>query len=339
MKSFFTVLIAFITALTTVMSGGELADELNNKGTILGYSETHAVQKELPDLYADENGDFTVLQVSDTHFTTGITFCDLSLMNKIKNLVSKYDPDLVFISGDMIDDGNDGKFNKAYVLRMVAEFFEEADQYWTYVPGNNDNRNYGTSEDITAYLLQYEHCLISDVPEISGGAQYSVDIVDESKTAHSLIFLDSMDYDNDDPDHKYGYIHEDQVNWCKEEIESKKTENEDITVSIMMHENTPNFDNAAKDGEAYKFGFPEVLPVVKSNRIPKNKPLDDMLTASGCTGLVTIGHVHPATAQCSFYEGTYYHVAPQAIVASTLITIHTREDNTKDMYDFDSLYY
>lgn len=339
MKSFFTVLIAFITALTTVMSGGELADELNNKGTILGYSETYATAKELPDLCADENGDFTILQVSDTHFTTGITFCDLSLMNKIKKLVTKYDPDLVFISGDMIDDGNDGKFNKAYILRTVAEFFEQADQYWAYVPGNNDNRNYGTSEDITAYLLQYEHCLVSDVPEISGGAQYSVDILDEGALAHSLIFLDSMDYDKTDPDHTYGYVHEDQVNWCKQEIESKKTENSDITVSVMMHENTPDFDNAAEYGEAYKFGFPQVLPATKKNRIPKNKALDDVLTESGCTGLVTIGHVHPGTAQCSFYDGTYYHIAPQAIVASTLITIHTREDSTRDMYDFDSLYY
>ena len=339
MKSFFTVLIAFITALTTVMSGGELADELNAKGTILGYSQTHTVQKELPDLYADENGDFTILQVSDTHFTTGITFCDLNLMNKIKKLVNKYDPDLVFISGDMLDDGNDGKFNKAYVLRTVAEYFEEADQYWAYVPGNNDNRNYGTSEDITAYLLQYDHCLVSDVPEISGGAQYSVDIVDKGTAAHSLIFLDSMDYDKADPDHKYGYIHEDQVNWCKQEIDSKKAENEDITVSVMMHENTPAFDNAAKQGEAYKFGFPEVIASTKANRIPKNQPLDDVLAQSDCVGLVTIGHVHPATAQCSFYENTYYHIAPQAIVASTLITIHTREDSVRDMYDFDSLYY
>lgn len=339
MKSFFTVIIAFITALTTVMSGGELADELNNKGTILGYSESHTVVKELPDLYADENGDFTILQVSDTHFTTGITICDLSLMNKIKKLIEKYDPDLVFISGDMIDDGNDGKFNKAYILRTVAEYFEESDQYWAYVPGNNDNRNYGTSEDITAYLLQYEHCLVSDVPGISGGAQYSVDILDGSTTAHSLIFLDSMDYDKADPDHKYGYVHEDQVNWCKEEIDSKKLENSDITVSVMMHENTPAFDIAAKNGEAYKFGFPEVLASTKANRIPKNQPLDDVMTQSGCVGLVTIGHVHPATAQCSFYNGTYYHIAPQAIVASTLITIHTRQDNVRDMYDFDSLYY
>ncbi len=338
MKRFFTALIAFFTALSAVMSGGELKQELDNKGTILGYSETHTVQKELPDLYANENGDFTVLQVSDTHFTTGITFCDISLMNKIKNLTDKYDPDLVFISGDMINDGSDGKFNKAYVLRMVAEYFEEANQYWAYAPGNNDNQNYGTSEDITAYLAQYEHCLVSDVPEISGGAQYSIDIVDGAKTTHSLIFLDTMDYDNEDPDYRYGYVHEDQVNWCKEEIDSKKAENPDITVSVMMHENTPNFDRAAKYGEAYKFGFPEVLPVMKINRIPKNQPLDDVLTESGCVGLVTIGHVHPATAQCSFYENTYYHIAPQAIVASTLITIHTREDSIRDMYDFDSLY-
>ncbi len=338
MSNFFTVLIAFITALTTVISGGELAEELKNKGSILGLSETMAVQKELPDLYADENGDFTVLQISDTHFTTGITFCDISLMNKVKTLTEKYAPDLVYMSGDIIDDGNDGKFNKAYVFRTLAEYFESADQYWAYVPGNNDNRNYGTSEDITAYLAQYEHCLVSDVPEISGGAQYSVDVVSEEKTVHSLIFLDSMDYDSEDDNYTYGYIHEDQLNWCKAEIESKKAENPAVTVSVMMHENTPNFDRAAKDGERYKLGFPAILPMISNNAIPKNQPFDDMLTQSGCVGLVSIGHIHPPTPQCSYFGGTYYHIAPQAVIASTLITIHTLEDNVRDMYDFEPIY-
>ncbi len=338
MTNFLATLIAFITMIISIQSGNPLAEEMENKGDISGFAQTVSVQKELPALSADKNGDFTVLQFSDTHFTTGITFSDMANLNKIETLTEKYDPDLVVISGDMIDDGNDGDFNKAYVLRTVAEIFEEADQYWSYVPGNNDGINYGTSEDVVAYLSQYDHCLVSDEPEISGGCQYSIDILDGERITHSLLFLDTMDYDNEDPDHIYGYVHEDQVNWCKNEIALKKSINPNIYMSVFLHENTPNFFRAARQGKMYKVGYPTLGIRMEKYNIPKNQPLDDVFDESGCVGLLSMGHNHPLTVQCSFYEGTYYHVTPQTTVASTLITIHTRESDTKAMYDFRSVY-
>lgn len=338
MTNFLATLMAFITITVSLISGGELADEMKNKGDISGFAQTVNVQKELPDLYADENGDFTVLQFSDTHFTTGATLSDIRVLQKMENLTKKYDPDLVVISGDMIDDGNDGKFNKAYVLRTVADIFEKANQYWAYVPGNNDGVNYGTSEDVVAYLSQYEHCLVADEPEISGGCQYSIDIISGGEMTHSMLFIDTMDYDNNDPDHIYGYVYEDQVFWCKEEISEKQEENEDVTISVFLHENTPDFFRAARKGKAYKFGYPTLMIRPEKYNIPKNQPLDDVFNESGCVGLLSMGHNHPLYDQCSFYNNTYYHVTPQAKLASSLITIHTQADNTKDMYDFKSVY-
>lgn len=200
MKTLFLAIIYVITALCSLNSSPELKAEFKNKGDISGYAETVTYSEELPDLYADENGDFTVLQFSDTHFTTGISLKDAKLLAEMKLLTEKYSPDLVVVSGDMIDDGNDGSFNKAYVLRSVAEVFEGLDQYWAYIPGNNDGINYGTSEDVVAYLSQYEHCLVSDEKEISGGCQYSIDIILKGEMTHSMLFIDTMDYDNDDPD-------------------------------------------------------------------------------------------------------------------------------------------
>lgn len=338
MTNFIFTIIAFITAVSTLLSGGALADELKNKGDISGFAETVNVQKALPDLYTDENGNFTVLQFTDTHFTTGISFSDISTLQKMEKLTKEYDPDLVVISGDMIDDGDNGLFNKAYVLRTVAQIFEDTDTYWSYVPGNNDGMNYGSSADVVAYLSQYEHCLVADEPEISGGCQYSIDIYDGKEMTHSLLFIDTMDYDNDDPDHKYGYVHEDQVNWCKKEIDSKKRLNKDVYISVFLHENTPNFARAAKKGEAYKPGYPTLTSLPESYNIPKNQPLDDVFEKSGCVGLLSMGHNHPLTVQCSYYNGTYYHVTPKPVVSSTLITIHTGSDNTRDMYDFQALY-
>ncbi len=338
MKTLILAIVAVFAAISTFNSSPELKAEFERKGDISGYAETVTFDRELPDFYADENGDFTVLQFTDTHFKTMTSLNDRFLLEKMKTQTEKYDPDLVVMTGDMIDDGNDGKFNKAYVLRTVAEAFEEMKQYWAYVPGNNDGINHGTSEDVVAYLSQYEHCLVSDVPEISGGCQYSLDIYDDGEMTHSMLFIDTMDYDNDDPDHTYGYVHADQVQWCEDEINSKKVQNDDVFVSVFLHENTPNFARAAKKGESYVWYYPQVTSQLEKYNIPKNQPLDDVFAESGCVGLLSMGHKHPATAECSFYEGTYYHVTPQTVLASTLITIHTDADNTREMYDFESVY-
>lgn len=339
MKTLILAIVAVFTALCSLNGSPELKAEFERKGDISGYAETVAFEEKLPDFYVDEDGDFTVLQFTDTHFTTMLSLGDRHIMEKMKAQTEKYDPDLVVMTGDMIDDGNDGMFNKAYVLRTVAEAFEEMDQYWAYVPGNNDGVNYGTSEDVVAYLSQYEHCLVSDEKEISGGCQYSIDIYDDSELTHSMMFIDTMDYDNEDEDHIYGYVHEDQVKWCKDEISSKKAVNENVYVSVFLHENTPNFFRAAKKGEKYKWYYPEVTSQLPQYDIPKNQPLDDVFSESGCVGLLSMGHKHPATAECSFFGGTYYHVTPQTVLASTLITIHTDAENVREIYDFESLYF
>ena len=338
MKTLILAIVAVFTAISTFNSSPVLKEELARKGDISGYSATVTADKELPDFYADENGDFTVLQFSDTHFTTMTSLNDLFLLQKMKAQTEKLDPDLVVVSGDMIDDGNDGKFNKSYVLRTVAEAFEELEQYWAYIPGNNDGINYGTNEDVAAYLSQYEHCLVGDEKGISGGVQYSLDIYDDAELTHSMLFIDTMAYDNEDPDHIYGYVLPDQVQWCEDEINSKKAENDGVYVSVFLHENTPDFSHAAKNGESYKWYYPKVTSQLKKYDIPKNQPLDDVFRNSGCVGLLSMGHKHPATAECSFYDGIYYHVTPQTVLASTLITIHTDAENVKDMYDFESVY-
>lgn len=338
MKTLILAIVAVFTAICSLNSSPELQAEFERKGNISGYAETVTFREELPDFYADENGDLTVLQFTDTHFTTMTSLNDRFLLEKMKAQTERYDPDLVVMTGDMIDDGNDGKFNKAYVLRTVAEAFEEMEQYWAYVPGNNDGINHGTSEDVVAYLSQYDHCLVADEKDISGGCQYSIDIYDGSELTHSMLFIDTMDYDNNDEDHIYGYVLPDQVEWCKDEINSKKALNDDVYVSVFLHENTPNFFRAAKNGESYKWYYPQVTSQLPQYDIPKNQPLDDVFQESGCVGLLSMGHKHPATAECSFYEGTYYHVTPQTVLASTLITIHTDADNTREMYDFESVY-
>lgn len=334
MKAFFSVFLATLIAVFNFFTTDGSIRQLINKGDITGYSETVKADKELPALSTDENGDFTILQFSDTHFTTGLSYDEVSLLKTMKEQIVTYSPDLVVILGDMIDDGEKGAFNKQYVLDTVGTMFETLGQYWAYVPGNNDCITYGTSADITAYLSQFEHCLCADVADVSGGAQYTIDIKNGDTVVHSLVFLDTMDYDDEDDEHIYGYVHADQVEWCENEINGKLQKYGDISMSVFIHENTPAFAEAGLYGEAYADGYAPLDEMEEKFDIPKNKPLDDVFDRAGCIGLVSMGHVHPPENKCSFYNGTYYHVASQTKKMSTLVTIHTDENSVRDMYDF-----
>lgn len=339
MQAFFATLLAVFTAIFGFFSADGSLKELIEKGDISGYADSVSDYGELPDFKADANGDFTVLQFSDTHFTTGLSYSDIKVLNTMKAQVQEYSPDLVVISGDMLDGGEARAYNKAYVLRTVGEMFDEMEQYWAYIPGNNDGLNYGTASDITAYLSQYEYCIAADEKDISGGAQYSVDIYNNEGTelTHSFVFLDTMDYDQEDGEHIYGYVHQDQVDWCEAEIAGKLNENPDVNISVFIHENTPAFAEAALYGTAYKEGYAEIAEIAEQYNIPKNAPLDEVFENAGCVGLVSMGHSHPSENYCSFYEGTYYHVTAQAKVMSTFITVHTGAENTAEMYDFETV--
>lgn len=337
MKAFFAILLAVLSGIFNFFTTDGSFAQLREKGDITGYSETIQADKDLPVLYTDNDGKFTVLQFSDTHFTTGLSWNDVKVLRKMEELTLKYKPDIVVVSGDMLDDGESGAYNKKFSLDKVIGLFESLEQYWAYIPGNNDGIKYGTSADVVAYLSQSEYCLCADEKDISGGAQYTIDISDGEKTVHSFVFLDTMDYDNEDDEHIYGYVHEDQVEWCRNAVNEKIRYNEDIILSVFIHENTPNFAKAATDGEAYKDDYSTLDEMKEEYNIPKNAPLDTIFEESGRVGLVSMGHSHPKEGKCSFYNGIYYHITPQTKVSSTLITIDTKTDNVKDMYNFEQV--
>ena len=337
MKAFLSIFFATLVAIFNFFTTDGCVKQLINRGDITGYAETVNAQKELPTFSTDENGDFTILQFTDTHFTTGLSYADISVLKTMENQIKEYEPDLVIVLGDMINDGEAGAFNKEYVLEAVGTMFEALEQYWAYIPGNNDCITCGTSADVVAYLTQFEHCLCSDVREISGGAQYSIDIERDGELVHSLIFLDTMDYDEEDDEYIYGYVHADQVGWCEGEINSKLKRNSDASVSVFIHENTPAFAEAAIYGEAYNEEYSTLDRQEEKFNIPKNKPLDDVFASAGCVGLVSMGHAHPSENKCSFYNGTYYHITPQTKKMSSLVTIHTKAEDTRAMYDFESI--
>lgn len=311
----------------------------STEGDITGLAaENSIVGREVPFFIVDESGDFTVLQFSDTHLISGSTSKDTKTLESMKSQIEALNPGLVVISGDMIEGYNSkSKYNKEAALKTVADMFENMNQYWAYVPGNNDGEMNGSTDDVAAYLARYEYCILSNAENITGAAHYTVNLLDSAgNTLHSLIFMDSLARDENN---NYDYMKDDQVAWAKSVLEEKKSENPDIKVSFFFHMNTPNFANSGKAGEPYSADYAPI-PTDFYEGIDGNAALDEVLTNSGCVGLVSIGHIHPETNYCSFMNGTYYHVVRPAGYSKSKhpggveITIHTSAASTKDMYDF-----
>lgn len=336
--SVISVLLMFIILLSSCVGSPD------SSGDISGFSNNASVVgRAVPSLTVDGDGDFTILQFSDTHLINGITKKDVKTLDAVKSRIDAIKPDLVVISGDMIEGNNKNlKYNKKSALETIGKLFEDSAQYWAYVPGNNDGEMMGTSEDVAAFLSQYSHCILADEEKLTGATQYVVDLKNtEGKTVHSLVFMDSLARDENN---NYDYMKNDQVAWAKNVIDEKKTDNPEIKFSIFFHMNTPNFAVSGKSGEAYANHYNPV-PADFYEGIDGNAALDKVLTESESVGLVSIGHIHPETNYCSFLNGTYYHIVRSAGYNVTKnpgcvkITIHTGTENTREMYSFEEIFF
>lgn len=339
MKKTISILSVLLMLVLLFSSCAALPDSAED---ITGCAQNNTIiGRVVPSFTVDENGDFMVLQFSDTHLISGNTKKDIKTLDALKTQINAVKPDLVVISGDMVEGNNKNtKYNKKTALESVGTFFEDLQQYWAYVPGNNDGEKDGSSADVAAFLAQYAHCIVANQENLTGAAQYTVDLKNADGTlVHSLIFMDSLARD---ADNHYDYMKADQVQWAKDVLLEKKAENPQIKCSFFFHMNTPNFLNSGKNGTAYSTDY---SPVPKDfyAGIDGNAAFDAVVKNAECVGLVSIGHIHPKTNYCSLLNGTYYHIVRASGYNVTKnpgcvkITIHTIVADTKDMYTFEEI--
>ena len=154
MKKFLSVVTVLLMLTLLLTSCGKPSPD----GDITGYAQNVSViGREIPD-FTLESADFTVLQISDTHIISGSTKKDVKALDNIRAQIEKLKPQLVVVSGDMVEGNNkNSKFNKKTALETIGNMFEDLSQYWAYVPGNNDGEMMGSTADVAAFLSQYEN--------------------------------------------------------------------------------------------------------------------------------------------------------------------------------------
>lgn len=342
MKRKIKIAISVVLAAVLVIGGGILY--LYFAGDITGAAENVSVAgRPVPEFQVDTNGDFTIMQITDTHLYNSTGKKNINTLLRLKEQIEAQKPDLVVATGDIFDGLNPYIFiSKQAAIEGIAEMFEELGQYWAFVPGNNEGDIQGSERDVVALLSAYPHCIVANEENLTGATQYTIDLKDaDSKIVHTLVFMDSLAR----KDGGYDNFKDDQVAWFVETAQESETKNPGGKISLFFHMNSPLFNEAAENGEAYKEGYATLTVVQDEKYIPANEAIDKAILEAGNVGLIAIGHAHPETNLCSLYKGIYFHIAhPSGYEGAKepgviIITIHTNETETIAMYDFEEIVY
>lgn len=228
--------------------------------------------REYPPLMFDENGEFTVLHLTDFHeymLIEGKNFADITLVDNLKPRLTQFieacleevKPDLVVLGGDNI-------FGLSAVAefmdtpisimtyRAIAELFEEHKQYWTLTFGNHDSESVLDKIDYLNEVVKYDYFIggtedekyfsakVFPTDTVIGNSHadyyvgnYSIPVYDETGTqiAYNIFVLDSGSYTLTPPaDVPYLSITREQTDWYLSESEKLEQESGHIVPAVMF---------------------------------------------------------------------------------------------------------
>ncbi len=197
----------------------------------------------------DENGywtfttdrDFKVLHLTDIHIGGGWMSKnkDAMALNAVAAMVTAEKPDLVVVTGDVAYPVpfQAGTFNNLTSAKLFATLMEKLGVYWTVVFGNHDTEAYSfySREEISDFYESEDlkYCLFDRGPDDVDGCGNSVINVKNSDgvITQSLFLIDSHSYINGDVlgiRWQYDNIHENQVEWYKNTINTLNEQNQKV---------------------------------------------------------------------------------------------------------------
>ena len=235
------VILAVITAfvgITTVITVVGLRANINKAHSFPNAECEQIKIEEVYDgywnIYSDDG--LKVMQLTDTHFGGGWMSLkkDSMAMNAIAAMITAEKPDLVIVTGDVAFPVpfKAGTFNNKSGAKLFAELMESLGVYWTVSFGNHDTEAYSyyDREEIVEFYEQYPHCLVREgAADVDGSANQVFNIVKSNGViTRSLFTIDSHSYV--DGDYlgimwKYDNIHENQIKWYSDIIESNRNHN------------------------------------------------------------------------------------------------------------------
>jgi len=267
------------------------------------------------------NKDFKILNLSDPQLSDqewrdgrdGGRF----LKDTITYLVSKVEPDLITISGDLAWAGHYESYEH------LADLLDGFGIPWAPVFGNHDNQGGAELVEKAAEILrQRKHCLLERGDPALGYGNYVIGIEEEGHLLHALLLMDSHDRKlrSEEEPLYWAELLPEQFVWYREQIAALKALGAKET-SLILHiplytyrdafhaakkETVDRFDMAPEDGaqvgcwnEGYEDSFGVVFEEESLNGYPDgicSYPDDngffDEILQNDSTKLVLCGHDH-----------------------------------------------
>ena len=305
-------------------------------------------------------GDFKVLQLTDIHLGGGVLSYDkdLKALKACYALLQATQPDLVVVTGDLSYPVglSSFSFNNTAPVQQFATFMRFMGVPWAFTYGNHDTESYAATSKTslnelykslsykTSKTLLYPYVQ----PDIWGRNNQLIGIRNPDGTLNQGLFLiDSNAYTGEGLN-KYDYIHDDQVEWYKEQV-LRMNEEAGRTVPSLVFFHIP-LQQYKTAYELYEQGSSEVTWYFGSNDEKSKKKvccseypssLFDVAREMGSTTGFFCGHDHYNNMSLE-YQGlrlTYgmsidYLVEPGIARdtkqrGATLIILH--EDGTEDI--------
>lgn len=161
----------------------------------------------------NSEGNFKIVQFTDTHFKYGNPASDVALQ-LINEVMDAEKPDLVVYTGDMI-------YSKPAKEGLDAIFAPVVDRGipWAYVFGNHDDEFGMTRQQTMEYVIQKPYCLaqVGD-KALDGVGNYILEIKGTGDSIKSVLyFLDSKSYSRQKGVKGYDWFGFNQVDWYRKE--------------------------------------------------------------------------------------------------------------------------
>lgn len=186
---------------------------------------------------------FKILQLTDLHFGRGILSikADKLARNAVITLVERVKPDLIIITGDNIYPLPmfSGTINNMRESKYVGKLIESFGIPWTMTFGNHDTEPFATHsrEDLLKYYSSLDNCLLTDgAPGVFGTGNHIIKLEnDDGGLNTALVMLDSNMYLKKSFFSTFDNVHDDQIEWYKDEIRKMSGDGDIVKSLAFMH--------------------------------------------------------------------------------------------------------
>ncbi|MFV0394437.1 MAG: metallophosphoesterase, partial [Coprobacillaceae bacterium] len=190
---------------------------------------------------------FKILQITDVHLG-GSTLSydkDIKALEAVYNLIDYTKPDFIMVTGDFVFPVGifSYSFNNYAPIMQFANFMRNIGIPWAFVYGNHDTESMAThsADELNTMLSQYSYeenksnlLYTRKQPDIMGRNNQIIQIKNSDGSINQVLYLlDSNDYTGEGFN-EYDYIHDDQIKWYEESLESIQKENSDSISSLMF---------------------------------------------------------------------------------------------------------